>query len=143
MAEDVTEISSFLLMVLEEGIDLLHQNCRTGQFKAKVATYLELLEVTKKMLEALYEVSEDEDDKLCWENLAFQYCLIVIAFNNTLLQKSIHKSYLVVEVIKKQMGSWVEKNTIFQQKRGKNFMELVFCGRKFRKYLEFRDGQCE
>ena len=47
VAEDVTEISNFLLMVLQEGNDLLHQNSTTDEFKDKVTTYLELLEVTK------------------------------------------------------------------------------------------------
>ena len=46
VAEDVTEISSFLLMVLEEGNDLLHQSSTTDEIKDKVTTYLELLEVT-------------------------------------------------------------------------------------------------
>ena len=41
------------------------------------------------MLEAFYEVSEDKDDKICWEKLASRYHLILIAFHNTLLQKSI------------------------------------------------------
>ena len=89
MAEDVTEISSFLLMVLEERNDLLQQNSTTEEFKDKVTTYFELLEVITKMLEAFYEVSENKDDKLCWENLASQYRLIFIAFHNTLLRKSI------------------------------------------------------
>ena len=89
VAEDVTEISSFLLMVLEEGNDLLHQNSTTEEFKDKVTTYFELLKVITKMLDVFYEVSENKDDKLCWENLASQYRLIFIAFHNTLLQKSI------------------------------------------------------
>ena len=89
VAEDVTEISRFLLIVLKEGNYLLHQNSTTEEFKDKLTTYLELLEVTTKMLEAFYRVSEDEDDKLCWENLASQYRLIFIAFHDTLLQKSI------------------------------------------------------
>ena len=41
------------------------------------------------MLEVFYIVSEGEDDKLCWENLASQYRLNFIAFNNTLLLKPI------------------------------------------------------
>ena len=59
MAEDVVEISRFLLMVLEEGNYLLHQNSTTEEFKDKVTTSLELLEVTTKMLEAFYKVSKD------------------------------------------------------------------------------------
>ena len=51
VAEDVTEISSFLLMVLEEGNDLLHQNSTTEEFKDKVTTYFELLKVITKMLD--------------------------------------------------------------------------------------------
>ena len=89
VAEDVVEISRFLLMVLEEENYLLHQNSTTEEFKDKVTTSLELLEVTTKMLEAFYKVSEDKDDKLCWEYLTSQYRLIFIAFHNTLLQKSI------------------------------------------------------
>ena len=89
VAKDVTEISNFLLMALEGGNDQLHQNSTTEEFKAKVTTYLELLGFTTKMLEAFYEVSEDKDDKLCWEKLASRYHLIFIAFHNTLLQKSI------------------------------------------------------
>ena len=85
VVENFTEIFSFLLMVLEEGNDLLNQNSTTDKFKDKFSTYLELLEVTAMMLEAFYEVSEDDDDKLYWENLASQYRLIFIAFNNTLL----------------------------------------------------------
>ena len=64
VAEDVTEISRFLLIVLKEGNYLLHQNSTTEEFKDKVTTYLELLEVTTKMLEAFYKVSEEKDDKL-------------------------------------------------------------------------------
>ena len=75
VAEDITEVSSFLLMVLEEGNDLRHQNSTTDKFKDKGTTYLELVEVTTKMLEAFYEVCEDEDDKLCWENLTSLYRL--------------------------------------------------------------------
>ena len=138
MAEDVTEISSFLLMVLEERNDLPQQNSTTEEFKDKVTTYFELLEVITKMLEAFYEVSENKDDKLCWENLASQYRLIFIAFHNTLLQSQSHQSYFVVKVIKRQMDSRADQNTIFQRKLWKSFMELVFRGRKFRKYLEFR-----
>ena len=52
VAEDVTEISRFLLILLKEGNYLLHQNSTTEEFKYKVTTYLELLEVTTKMLEA-------------------------------------------------------------------------------------------
>ena len=89
VAEDVTEISRFLLMVLEEGNELLHQNSSIEEFKDKVTTYLELLKVTTEMLEAFYEVSEDKDDKIFWENLASQYRLIFIAIYNTLLQRSI------------------------------------------------------
>ena len=85
VVENFTEIFSFLLMVLEEGNDLLNQNSTTDKFKDKFSTYLELLEVTAMMLEAFYEVSEDDDDKLYWENLTSQYRLIFIAFNNTLL----------------------------------------------------------
>ena len=134
VAEDVSEISRFLLMVLEERNDLLHQNSTTEEFKDKVTTYLELLGVTTKMLEVFYEVSEDKDDKPCWENLASQYRLIFMAFHNTLLQKSL-------KVIKRQMDSRADQNTKFQRKLWKSFMELVFRGRKFRKYLEFRDVQ--
>ena len=89
VVESVTEISSFPLMVLEEGNDLLHQNSATDEFKDKFLTDLELMEVTVMMLEAFYEVSEDDDDRLYWKNLASQYRLIFIAFNNTLLKKSI------------------------------------------------------
>ena len=85
VVESVTEISSFPLMVLEEGNDLLHQNSATDEFKDKFLTALELMEVTAMMLEAFYEVSEDDDDRLYWKNLASQYRLIFIAFNNTLL----------------------------------------------------------
>ena len=85
VVESVTEISSFPLMVLEEGNDLLHQNSATDEFKDKFLTDLELMEVTAMMLEAFYEVSEDDDDRLYWKNLASQYRLIFIAFNNTLL----------------------------------------------------------
>ena len=85
VVESVTEISSFPLMVLEEGNDLLHQNSATDEFKDKFLTDLELMEVTVMMLEAFYEVSEDDDDRLYWKNLASQYRLIFIAFNNTLL----------------------------------------------------------
>ena len=85
VVESVTEISSFPLMVLEEGNDLLHQNSATDEFKDKFLTALELMEVTTMMLEAFYEVSEDDDDRLSWKNLASQYRLIFIAFNNTLL----------------------------------------------------------
>ena len=85
VVESVTEISSFPLMVLEEGNDLLHQNSATDEFKGKFLTDLELMEVTAMMLEAFYEVSEDDDDRLYWKNLASQYRLIFIAFNNTLL----------------------------------------------------------
>ena len=85
VVETVTEISSFPLMVLEEGNDLLHQNSATDEFKDKFLTDLELMEVTAMMLEAFYEVSEDDDDRLYWKNLASQYRLIFIAFNNTLL----------------------------------------------------------
>ena len=134
VAEDVSEISRFLLMVLEEGNDLLHQNSTTEEFKDKVTTYLELLGVTTKMLEVFYEVSEDKDDKPCWKNLASQYRLIFMAFHNTLLQKSL-------KVIKRQMDSRADQNTKFQRKLWKSFMELVFRGRKFQKYLEFRDVQ--
>ena len=141
VAEDVTEISRFLLMVLEEGNELLHQNSITEEFKDKVTTYLELLKVTTKMLEAFYEVSEDKDDKIFWENLASQYRLIFIAIYNTLLQRSISSIIFVVKVIKRQMDSRADQNTKFQQKLWKSFMELIFRGRKFRKYLEFRDGQ--
>ena len=81
VGENVTKISSFLLMVLEERHDLLHQSSNTDEFKDKVKTYLKLLEVTTKMLEVIDEVSEDEYDKLCWENLVSQYRLIFIAFN--------------------------------------------------------------
>ena len=49
VAEDITEVSSFLLMVLEEGNDLQHQNSTTDKFKDKGTTYLELVEVTTKM----------------------------------------------------------------------------------------------
>ena len=45
--ENITEVSNFLLVVLQEGNDLLHQNSTTDEFKDKVTTYLELLEVTK------------------------------------------------------------------------------------------------
>ena len=72
----VIEISSFLLMVIEEENDLLHQNSTTDEFKDKATTYLELMEVTTKMLEAFYEVSEEEDVKICWANLTSQYRLI-------------------------------------------------------------------
>ena len=65
VAEDVTEISSFLLMLLEEENGLLHQNSTTDEFKNKVTTYLELSEVTTKTLEIFKNVSEDEDDKIC------------------------------------------------------------------------------
>ena len=41
------------------------------------------------MLEAFYEVCEDNNDRFCLGNVASQYCLIFIAFHNTLLQKSI------------------------------------------------------
>ena len=85
VVESVTEISSFPLMVLEEGNDLLHQNSATDEFKDKFLTALELMEVTAMMLEAFYEVSEDDGDRLSWKNLASQYRLIFIAFNNTLL----------------------------------------------------------
>ena len=85
VVESVTEISSFPLMVLEEGNDLLHQNSATDEFKDKFLTDLELMEVTAMMLEAFYEVSEDDDDRLYWKHLASQYRLIFIAFNNTLL----------------------------------------------------------
>ena len=85
VVESVTEISSFPLMVLEEGNDLLHQNSATDEFKDKFLTDLELMEVTAMMVEAFYEVSEDDDDRLYWKNLASQYRLIFIAFNNTLL----------------------------------------------------------
>ena len=85
VVESVTEISSFPLMVLEEGNDLLHQNSATDEFKDKFLTDLELMEVTAMMLEAFYEVSEDDDDRLYWKNLTSQYRLIFIAFNNTLL----------------------------------------------------------
>ena len=85
VVESVTEISSFPLMVLEEGNDLLHQNSAADEFKDKFLTALELMEVTAMMLEAFYEVSEDDDDRLYWKNLASQYRLIFIAFNNTLL----------------------------------------------------------
>ena len=85
MAENVTEISRFLLILLKEGNYLLHQNSTTEEFKYKVTTYLELLEVTTKMLEAFYKISEDKDNKLCSENLASQYRLIFIAIHNTLL----------------------------------------------------------
>ena len=85
VVESVTEISSFPLMVLEEGNDLLHQNSATDEFKDKFLTDLELMEVTAMMLEAFYEVSENDDDRLYWKNLASQYRLIFIAFNNTLL----------------------------------------------------------
>ena len=47
VAENITEILNFLLMVLQGGNDLLHQNSTTDEFKDKVTTYLELLEVTK------------------------------------------------------------------------------------------------
>ena len=79
VTEDVTEISNFLLIVLEEGNDLLQQNSTNDEFKDKVTTYLELLEVTTK---TCYVVSVDEDDKFCWENLASQYCLIFIVLLN-------------------------------------------------------------
>ena len=85
VVESVTEISSFPLMVLEEGNDLLHQNSAADEFKDKFLTALELMEVTAMMLEVFYEVSEDDDDRLYWKNLASQYRLIFIAFNNTLL----------------------------------------------------------
>ena len=75
--EDVTEISSSLLMVLEEGNDLLHRNSTTDEFKDKDTTYLKLLEVTTKMLEAFYEVSKDEDDKLCSKNQSHQSFSVV------------------------------------------------------------------
>ena len=39
------------------------------------------------MLEAFYKVCEDNDDRFCWGNS--QYRLIVIAFHDTWLQKSI------------------------------------------------------
>ena len=65
----VIEISSFLLIVIEEGNDLLHQNSTTDEFKDKATTYLELME-------AFYEVSEEEDVKICWANLTSQYRLI-------------------------------------------------------------------
>ena len=82
VAEDVTEISSFLLIVLKEGNDLLQQNSTNDEFKDKVTTYLELLEVMTKMLETCYVVFVDEDDQFCWENLASQYCSIFIVLLN-------------------------------------------------------------
>ena len=75
VVESVTEISSFPLMVLEEGNDLLHQNSATDEFKDKFLTDLELMEVTAMMLEAFYEVSEDDDDRLCLEKLSFPISL--------------------------------------------------------------------
>lgn len=37
------------------------------------------------MWEAISDVSDD-DDKLCWENLNLQYCLIFTSFNNILVE---------------------------------------------------------
>ena len=81
VAEDVTEISMFLLMVLEEGNDLLHQNFATEEFKDKVTTYLELLEATKKMLGAFYEVSEDKG------KLSFPISLNLYSFSQYFVAK--------------------------------------------------------
>ena len=80
------------------------------------------------MLEVFCLVSEGEDDKLCWENLACQYRL-----NLTMLccKNQSHLSYSVVEVIKRQMDFSVDQVTIFELKRWKKFVELVFCGKKF------------
>ena len=79
------KFQTFCWWLLQEGNDLLHQNSTTDEFKDKVTTYLELLEVTKQILEAIYEISEEKHDKSFWKNLASQYRLIFIASNNTLL----------------------------------------------------------
>ena len=58
------------------------------------------------MLEAFYEVCEDNDDKFCWGNLASQYRLILIAFHNTLLQKSILSIIFCGKSDKETGGLW-------------------------------------
>ena len=40
------------------------------------------------MLGAICNVSDDNSDKLCWENLNLQYCLIFTSFNNILVESS-------------------------------------------------------
>ena len=87
------------------------------------------------MLEAFYEVSEDKDDKLCRENLAPQYRLIFIAFHDTLLQKSIPSIMFCGKSDKEA------DRLLARPKYNIPAETLVFRGRKFRKYLEFRDRQ--
>ena len=75
-------------MVLDQGNELLQEGSVTDEHKDQVKSYIELVEDTIGMLENFLDVSDNETDRIVWENSTGQYRLILVAFNNILLHRS-------------------------------------------------------
>ena len=70
MMENDTEIFSFLLMVLDQGNELMQEGSVTDECKTQVKSCVELVEYTIGILWTFLDVLDNGNDRIVWEKLA-------------------------------------------------------------------------